>query len=199
MDNNKSLQKKALLLVWIGEIWNVLEATIALWSGIEANSVALFAFGLDSLTEIFAGAVLIWHLSKEWNGQEVKTEKKALKLVGFSFYLLAIYIIFHSSASLLGYLPRPEISIIGMWLIVASAMVMTLLYFKKIKIARELNSRALVSEAKHSLFCDLQDIPILIGLGLNLLFGWWWTDPLLALGLVPFILHEGKESFEESH
>jgi len=57
---NKSLKKKALLLVWIGEIWNLFKATIALWLALIASSVALFAFGLDSLIELFAGAVLIW-------------------------------------------------------------------------------------------------------------------------------------------
>ena len=58
--SDSQLKKKALILVWVGEIWNVFEAAIALWSALVASSVALFAFGLDNLIELFAGTVLIW-------------------------------------------------------------------------------------------------------------------------------------------
>jgi len=93
------------LLVSIGEAWNVLEAGVALWSAIVASSVALLAYGLDSLIEIFAGVVLIWRLGREWKGSEEEAaEKRALKLVGATFLLLAEYITIQSLATLLGWL-----------------------------------------------------------------------------------------------
>ena len=55
-----SLRRKALILVWIGELWNILEAGVALWAALLSSSVAILAFGLDSLIELFAGAVSIW-------------------------------------------------------------------------------------------------------------------------------------------
>jgi divalent metal cation (Fe/Co/Zn/Cd) transporter len=185
--------------VWIGEIWNLLEAGVALWSGVSAGSVALVAFGLDSLIELFAGGVLIWHLSREWNqGEEGAAERKAEKLIGATFFLLSAYILFQSSATLLGWFAEPRESFVGIGLAVASAAVMTVLYFGKIGLAKKLVSPALRAEAVESLVCDLQDLTLLIGLGLNALWGWWWADPVAALALIPFLLKEGWEGVFKS-
>ena len=76
MVERKALQRRALILVWVGFAWNFIEAAVALWSAFSADSVALLAFGLDSLVEIFAGAVLIWRLGKNETQQEEKAEKR---------------------------------------------------------------------------------------------------------------------------
>lgn len=68
-----SLKRQALIFVWIGEIWNAMEVIIALWSGIGTGSVALIAFGLDSVIELFAGAVLIWRLQSSWKEKKTKS------------------------------------------------------------------------------------------------------------------------------
>ena len=189
------LRKSALLLVWIGEIWNLLEMGVALWSGLRADSVALVAFGLDSFIELFVGFVLIWRLSKEWKGEEGEAaENRALKLVGVTFFLLAAFILLQSSATMLGWLPEPRPSPLGIVLVIASALVMTTLYFLKTDIAGKLGSRSLRAEAVESLVCDLQDLTLLLGLGLNALLGWWWADPAAALLLVLFLLKEGREA-----
>ena len=193
---NKSLKKKALLLVWIGEIWNLFEATIALWLALIASSVALFAFGLDSLIELFAGAVLIWRFYKE-KTDESSTERKALRMIGATFFLLSAIILFQSIATLLGFFSRPQESFTGILITVLSAILMTVLFVFKNNIAKKLDSRALRAEAYESLFCDLQDLIVLLGLGLNILFGWWWADPIVALLLIPFLIKEGLESFRD--
>ena len=194
MINRDLLRRKALILVWVGFIWNFLEAGVAFWSGFVANSVALLAFGLDSLVEIFAGAVLIWRLNKEETQKEEEAESKALKLVGVTFFILAIYVLFQSLVTLTGFLVEPQQSIVGIILVVASAAVMTILFLGKIRIAKKLGSRALRAEAVESLMCDLQDLALLFGLGLNALLGWWWADPIAAFFLIPFFLKEGWES-----
>ncbi len=196
-----SLRRAALSLVWIGEIWNLLEAGVALWSGIGASSVALIAFGLDSCLELFAGGVLIWHLNREWQGEEEDevAERKAHRMLGFTFFLLAAFIAVQSIATLGGWLPRPEESLVGILLLVASAIVMTVLYFRKAKIARQLGSPALRAEAIESLVCDVQDLTLLIGLGLHALIGWWWADPVAALALIPFLVKEGREGLSGHH
>jgi len=191
----EALRRRALRLVWIGELWNILEAGVALWSGVAAGSIALLAFGLDSLIELFAGGVLIWRLGKEWRGEQgEKAERKALRLVGATFFLLAGYILLQASATLLGWLAEPRESPVGIALVVASALVMTVLYFGKTSIAKKLSSPALRAEAVESLVCDLQDLTLLVGLGANALWGWWWADPLAALALIPFLLREGWEA-----
>jgi divalent metal cation (Fe/Co/Zn/Cd) transporter len=194
----EKLKRQALILVWIGEIWNAFEVVVALWAGIDAGSVALIAFGLDSVLELFAGAVLIWRLqSSRKEKEEESAERKANKLVGMSFFVLAGYVLLHSSATLFGFLPHPETNNIGILLVLASAVVMTFLYFRKIILARKLHSRSLKAEAKQALFCDLQDLPVIIGLGANTFFGLWWADPTVALLLIPFMIKEGREGLEE--
>lgn len=188
------LRKKALVLVWVGFVWNFLEAGVALWSASMVSSVALFAFGLDSIIEIFAGAVLIWRLNLK-EEKEMEAESRALKLVGVTFFLLTAFVAFQSVATLTGFLVEPQESTVGIILVVASAVLMTILYIGKTRLAKQLGSRALRAEAVESLMCDLQDLTVLAGLGLNTLFGWWWADPIAALFLIPFFIKEGWEAF----
>ncbi len=197
----RELRQWALCLVWIGELWNLVEAGVAFWSAKGAGSVALLAYGLDSLIELFAGGVLIWHLSQEWRGQEHEeaAEKKAQKLVGITFFLLSAYIALQSVATLLGWFAEPRESVIGIVLVVASAVVMTAIFFPKLSLSKKLGSPALRGEAIESLVCDLQDLTLLIGLGANALWGWWWADPVAALALIPFLLKEGWEGVRGEH
>jgi len=192
----KSLRNKALLLVWIGEIWNVFEAAVALWSAWIASSVALFAFGLDSLIELFAGAVLLWRFYQEKSNEGSK-EKRALKLIGITFFVLSAIILLQSIPTLFGYFSRPQESFAGILITISSAVLMTVLFVFKNWIAKKLKSRALRAEAYESLICDIQDLVILAGLGMNILFGWWWADPIMAMVLIPFLIKEGLESFRE--
>ena len=74
---------------------------------------------------------------------------------------------------------------------------MTILFFSKIRISKQIGSRSVRAEAYQSLFCDIQDLIVLVGLGLNIAFGWWWADPIMALVLIPFLIKEGLESFED--
>jgi len=191
-----SLRKEAIILVWIGEIWNIFEASVALWAALLSSSVALLAFGLDSLIELFAGAVLIWRFSKEAS-DESSTERKALRLVGVTFFLLSGFILLQSSATLFGYSGEPQQSLPGVLITVSSAVLMTILFVFKKSIAQKLSSRALRAEAYESLMCDLKDLFVVAGLGLNILLGWWWADPIMALALVPLLVREGLESFRE--
>lgn len=200
-NNRKTLIKKAMVLVWIGELWNVVEAVIALNAGATAGSIALLAFGFKSIIELFLGGILIWQLRREWGASEgeVVGEKKALKLLGIAFFILVFYVFAQSSAALLGWLKEPEGSITGIFLVLSSAAIMALLYFGKTRIAKLLKSRSLQKEAVATLACDLQDMTVLVGLGLNALFGWWWADPATALLLIPFLIREGREALEESN
>jgi len=190
-----SLRRIALLLVVAGLLWNLVEAGVAFWAGVQAGSVAILAFGLDSIVELLAGGVLVWRLRTDRDEEDAEAaERRAQRLVGLTFFLLAIYVVLHSGASLLGWLPEPEPSLAGVVIVVASAFVMAVLYVGKMRIATRMQSRALRAEAMESLFCDLQDLTILVGLALNSLFSWWWADPVSALVLVPFFSKEGREN-----
>ena len=196
MLDSQSLRRTALILVLVGLLWNAVEAVVAFWAGIQAVSVAMLAFGLDSIIELFAGGVLVWRLRTERDEEEAETaERRAQRLLGLSFFLLAGYVFLHSGASLMGWLPEPEPSLAGIVIVVASAVVMSALYVGKMRIAARMQSRSLRAEAMESLFCDLQDLAVLVGIGLNSLFAWWWADPVSALVLVPFFVKEGRENY----
>ena len=163
-----NLRRIALLLVVAGLLWNLVEAGVAFWAGVQAGSVAILAFGLDSIVELLAGGVLVWRLRTDRDEEDAEAaERRAQRLVGLTFFLLAIYVVLHSGASLLGWLPEPEPSLAGVVIVVASAFVMAVLYVGKMRIATRMQSRALRAEAMESLFCDLQDLTILVGLALK--------------------------------
>jgi len=159
--------------------------------------VALLSYGLDSIIEILAGGVLVWRMRIEQDEEKAEAaERKARRLLGLSFFLLAGYVLLHSGASLLGWLPEAQTSLAGIGIVTASVVVMTALYVAKMRIASRMQSRSLRAEAVESLFCDLQDLAVLVGLGLNTLFAWWWADPVAALFLIPFFIKEGRENMQ---
>ncbi len=200
MTEADTLRRTALILVTVGLVWNLAEAAVAFWAGTRAASVVLLAFGADSIIELFAGGVLVWRLTREQGGHDDEdAESKARRLVGLTFFLLAGYVAVHSVASLVGWLPRPEPSLMGVGIAVASAVVMSVLYVAKMRIAARMQSRALRAEAVESLFCDLQDLAVLVGLGFNVLLSWWWADPVASLALIPFFIKEGRENFGGDH
>lgn len=194
-----TLRRTALILVTVGLVWNLAEAAVAFWAGFRAGSVVLIAFGADSVIELFAGSVLVWRLTREGGEEDEDAESKAQRLVGITFFVLAAYVAVHSVVSLVGWLPRPEPSLVGVGIAVASAVVMTILYVAKMRIATRMQSRALRAEAVESLFCDLQDLAVLVGLGFNVWLAWWWADPVASLTLVPFFIKEGMENFSGEH
>ena len=193
-----TLRRIALILVFAGLLWNLVEAGVGFWAGAQAGSVALLAFGFDSIVELLAGGILIWRLRADQNGHdEEAAERKAQRLLGLTFYLLAAYVAVHSGANLLGWLPQPEPSIAGVAIIIASAIVMSGLYIGKMRIAIRMQSWSLRAEAMETLFCDIQDLTILIGLALNALLSWWWADPVSSWILIPFLINEGRENLSD--
>ena len=194
-----ALRRKALVLVWVGLLWNPVEVLVALPVGVLTGSPVLIAFGIKSIIELFAGSVMVWRLGRERSALEESeaAERKAERLIGITFFLLAAYIIVHSGTTLSGWLPEPEASPIGIAIALVSAAVMSVLYVYKMRIAVPLQSRALRGEAIESLMCDLQDLTILVGVGANAVFGWWWADPVAALALIPFLVKEGRQAFSE--
>ena len=190
-----ALRRSALILVLAGLLWNLVESGVSLWAGAQSGSVAILAFGLDSVVEILVGGVIVLRLRPHRNELEARVvERRAQRLVGLSFLLLVAYVVVHSAANLLGWLPEPQPTPAGVGIVAASAVVMAGLYVGKMRIATRMQSRSLRAEAMESLFCDLQDLTILVGLGLNSLFAWWWADPISALFLIPFLLKEGMEN-----
>lgn len=190
--------KKALKLEWFLIIYNILEAIASIFFGFLAGSIALIGFGLDSVIEVFSAGILIWRLSVHSNSEEEeKREKKALFFVAITFFLLAGYVGSEAISSLLHH-EIPQESLAGIIIAILSVLIMPSLGLAKRKIAREMNSRALEADAIETMICSYLSLILLVGLGLNLIFGFWWADPVAGLVMTCFILKEGWEAWQES-
>jgi divalent metal cation (Fe/Co/Zn/Cd) transporter len=171
--------------------WNTLEGLIAVIAGAVAGSISLVGFGIDSFIEVTSGSVLLWRISvdSDVHRREVN-EKRALRMVGACFLLLAAYITFDSILDLWSK-RAPEHSISGIVLACVSLVVMSLLSRAKRRVGHAMGSAAMNADAKQTEFCTYLSAILLVGLLLNVFFGWWWADPLAALIMVPIIAKEG--------
>lgn len=186
----------ALALVGVTILYNLLEAGLAIGSGVPARSVVLVGFGLDSLIECAAAGVLLWRLNLEWRGADHETveaaERRVHRFVGATFLALALYVTGQALwSATLG--EPPSESLLGIALAVASLVVMPLVAWGKLRAAGEIGSAALRAEAKETLACTYLSFTLLLGLGANALWGIWWADPLAALAMVPWLVKEGRE------
>jgi divalent metal cation (Fe/Co/Zn/Cd) transporter len=183
--------RRARRLEYLTLGYNLLEALASLAAGIAAGSTALVGFGADSLIESTSGAALLWRLQDRAGHDD--RERRALKLVGASFLLLAGYVAYESAASLLRRDP-PEASWAGVAIALLSLVVMPWVARKKRHAAAQIGSRALHADARQTSLCAYLSAILLGGLALNALAGWWWADPVAALVMVPIIAHEGIEA-----
>jgi divalent metal cation (Fe/Co/Zn/Cd) transporter len=176
--------------------WNALEGLVAVVAGGIAGSISLVGFGIDSFIEVTSGSVLLWRMSvdAEVHRRELN-ERRALKIVGVCFLLLAAYIAYESALDLWSR-RAPEHSIPGIVLACVSLVVMPLLSRAKRKVGRALGSAAMHADAKQTEFCTYLSAVLLAGLLLNTLFGLWWADPVAALIMVPIIAKEGIEGLQ---
>jgi divalent metal cation (Fe/Co/Zn/Cd) transporter len=191
--NRDGLLKRGRMLEYLTLVWNILEAGVAIGSGLAAGSTALVGFGVDSLIESSSGAVLLWRLSDKEDGDD--REGLALRLVAVSFFLLAAWVGWDALGSLLGR-EAPKESFVGIALAALSLMVMPLLAREKRKVASGLGSRALEADSRQTDLCAYLSAILLVGLGLNALLGWWWADPVAGLIMVPIIAREGFNAFK---
>jgi divalent metal cation (Fe/Co/Zn/Cd) transporter len=176
--------------------WNSIEGLLAVVIGLFAGSISLVGFGLDSFVEVTSGSVLLWRMSVDADvHRRERNEKRALRMVGFCFLLLAAYIAYESSKDLFSK-RAPVHSVPGIVLACVSIIVMPLLSRAKRKVGSALGSVAMHADAKQTEFCSYLSAILLTGLLLNALFGLWWADPVAALIMVPIIAKEGIEGLQ---
>lgn len=196
MERTTRWPRIALWLVGGTLAYNVLEAAVAIWSGLRAESIALVGFGLDSVIETAAAGVLLWRLGLEARGAAPErlepAERRVHRFVGGTFIALAFYVLGQSGWSLWRHEAAGE-SVVGIVLAAASLVIMPLVAWGKLRAARELGSGALRAEARETLACSYLSFTLLVGLALNAALGWWWADPLAALLMVPWLVKEGLE------
>lgn len=184
------LVHRARTLAWLGIGWHVAEATVAIAAGLAATSIALIGFGADSLIESVAGLIVVWRFA-ETRQESERAERRAQRLIGASFAVIGVYVAAEAGRSLLVG-SHPAASWVGIGLAAITLVTMPLLAGAKARVGEELHSSATVSEGRQNLLCAYLSAGLLVGLGANALLGWWWADPITALGIAGVALYEGR-------
>lgn len=193
------LHRKALLLSYFTVGYNILEGIVSILAGLLANSIALVGFGLDSFVESLSGGVMIWRFGKHEEmseEEEERIEAKAVRLIAYTFFILGVYVLYESVKKL--YLQEmPDPSLFGIIIAIVSIIVMPVLFYMKYRTGKTINSRSLVADSKQTLVCCILSVALLIGLGLNYLYGFWQADPIVGLVTVFFLVREGYIALRE--
>lgn len=193
------LYKKGLKLEYFTVGYNVLEAIASIIFGGIAGSIALIGFGLDSVIESMSGMVLIWRLSRGMNSNEEydeMIEQRARKFVAMTFFVLGAYILYESISTLVQN-EAPDKSLAGIIIAILSLIIMPFLANAKIKVGKQINSKALLADAKETLACMYLSAALLLGLGGNYLFGFWQADPIASIIIALYLFKEGYENWKE--
>lgn len=185
------LRRRVRLVVAATIAYNVIEAVVAIGAGTAASSAALIGFGLDSTVEVISAAAVAWQFAGR--DHEVR-ERTALRIIAFSFFALAAYVVFESVRALVG-ADEADHSSVGIVLASVSLVVMPGLSFLERRTGRELGSASVVADSKQTLICSYLSGVLLAGLVLNSALGWWWADPLAALAIAGFAVREGFEAW----
>ncbi len=192
----KNFQRKALLLSYFTVGYNILEGIISLAAGYLAGSIALMGFGLDSFVESLSGSVMIWRFGRHQGlsaEEEERIERKAVKIIGYTFLALSAYVAYESLKKLY-FQEVPAPSLLGIIIALISLITMPVLFYLKHRTGKSLNSRSLRADARQTLACAFLSLALLVGLGLNYLYGLWQADPVIGLLIVIFLVREGYEA-----
>ena len=192
------LIRTAFRLEWLTVAWMVVEAAIALASGVMAGSVSLIAFGVDSVIELASAGVLIWRLTVELRRGAAfarAAELRASRIGGALLFALAAYVVVAAGWSLWTR-QGAEFSSLGMLVSLAAIPVMWLLSWRKLRVAEALGSRALRTDAVESITCGWLSFVVLIGLLAQMALGAWWVDAVNSLVIVWLLVKEGREAWQ---
>ena len=186
--------KQALRIEYLSLGWNVLETFVGFAAGVASGSIALIGFALDSVVEASSAGALVWRLRSEgrrgWSAEDI--ERRAVRIVGWAFVALAIYVGAKATYDLATG-AQPEESTVGIVLAAVSLVVMPWLAARKRRMAKALDSRALDADSHQTSLCTFISGVLLVGLAANAWLGWWWADPVAGLGIAALAAKEGHE------
>ena len=196
-DERLRLQRRALRLEYATIAWNLGEAVLTIGLGVAAESLALIGFGTDSIIEVFASSVVVWHIRPVHVVDRPERTRLALRLVGAAFCALALVLAVVALRDLATGRRAGE-SPIGIAYLAVTAAVMFGLAAAKRRTADGLGSAPLRSEASMTFLDGILSTLTLTGLALNGVLGWWWADPTAALLVAIAAANEGRENLQES-
>ena len=199
-ESRMTFYKWATGLALITIFYNLIEGGVSVLFGLEDETIALFGFGLDSFVEVISG-IGIWHMIRRMKKHDVREhdrfEKRALRITGGAFYLLAAGLAITSAATLYRG-TKPETTRWGVVVSVVSILSMWLLIHYKIRIGKKYNSEALLADAQCTKACMYLSAVLLISSIGYELTGVGMLDSLGAVGIAFLSFREGREAFEKA-
>jgi divalent metal cation (Fe/Co/Zn/Cd) transporter len=192
------LTRRGLRLAQFTVAYNVVEGAVAITVGVLAGLVSMIGFGLDSGIESAASVLVGLRLAARLRNGEADEakERRTLKAVAITFFVLAAYVTVEGIRSLVGD-EVPDTSVVGLVLLAASVVVMPLLARAKRRVGERLGGDPLIlADAAETRICVLLSISTLVGLGLYALVGWTWLDPVAGFVIAVFAVMEGREAWE---
>jgi divalent metal cation (Fe/Co/Zn/Cd) transporter len=197
-DGRASMIEQAFRLEYLTLAWMMVEAAVAIGSGIAAGSLTLMAFGIDSLIELASAAVLVWRLTVELRHGEAfaeNAERVASRVGGALLFVLAAYVV-ASAGWKLWTREGAEFSLPGLIVSLLAIPIMAFLSRRKLQVANALGSRALRADAVESITCGWLAFVVVAALIAQFLIAAWWVDATASLGIVWFLVREGREAWE---
>jgi len=186
-----ALERRGRMLEYGTIAWNAIEVFITISLGIAAGSLALVAFGLDSLVEIFASLVVVWHMAAPSATRAAGRDRRAMRLVAAAFCVLGLYLLVASGRSLAAR-DVADSSPLGVGYLAVTALVMFTLARLKRTTGRALAQPPLIAEASMTFLDGCLATGILTALVLNATLGWWWADPVAAAAVGLICLNEAR-------
>ena len=195
------LYKQAAILALITIFYNIIEGIISVFFGLGDETIALFAFGMDSFVEVISG-VGIWHMMRRLNRNNDNTnpdifEQQALRITGMSFYILTFALI-GTAALNLYYNHSPETTLWGIIVSIISIITMWLLIHYKVKVGKQLKSQAILMDATCTKTCLYLSFVLLLSSAGYELTNIGGLDSMGAILIAVFSFKEGRESFQKA-
>jgi divalent metal cation (Fe/Co/Zn/Cd) transporter len=193
----EQLTRRGLRLARFTVAYNVVEGAVAITAGLLAGLVSVVGFGVDSAIESISAVLVALRLSarlRHGEADEVR-ERRTLRLVAVTFFVLAAYVTFEGVRGLVAG-ETPDRSPVSIGLLVASIVVMPLLAAAKTRVGRRLGDKLILADAAETRICVLLSVSTLLGLVLFQLTGAAWIDPVAGFVIAAFAVHEGREAWE---
>jgi len=175
-------------LQWITLAWMAFECGVSLWAAAKAHSVALLAFGSDSLIEMLSAAVVLMQFLPRWQLRKPHADRAAAILL----FLLAGAVL---SIAVVAHGVPVETSYLGIFVTALALVIMPVLAWLKRRQARAMNNRALAADATQSATCAYLAGVTLAGLAINAIWRIGWVDGVAALAAVPVLVIEGRRAW----
>jgi divalent metal cation (Fe/Co/Zn/Cd) transporter len=161
---HKKLYNFVLYLSLFTIIYNIAEGVISTMVGYSDESLTLFGFGVDSFIETISGigiAAMVFRIANNPGSKKSEFEITALKITGWSFYLLSTGLLISAVLSVI-HNQQPESTFWGFIIsLVSIAAMLVLVYYKK-RVGKQLDSEAIIADSNCNVVCIYMSITLLI-------------------------------------